>query len=368
MKDKLTIALAMSGGVDSSVVAYLLKSEGHDVVAFTMRHFQDSPPLRTTVHEKSIHDAQKVCMQLDIPHHIVDTTNEFHDIVIKDFIYQYSNGRTPNPCTLCNPAIKWGVFRDKIKEILAGHAQIYFATGHYARLVTTDSGDRVIARPTDRKKDQIYMLWSLSTSQIASTIFPLADITKEQTRQIANKLNLSVSEKKDSQDICFLSGKYTDFFLEHSCPLGDILFEGKKIIGKHRGIPFYTIGQRKGLPAWHSPLYVMQIDAQKNTITVTDDKNKLLADTFTISDTNWHIESFGKIPYTHIPDTQHQSKRSEVLSVQIRYRSTPVVVKSLTHSSESSTVTMVNPAEAITPGQSAVFYIGDLLVGGGIIQ
>jgi tRNA-specific 2-thiouridylase len=350
-----TIAVAMSGGVDSSVVAAKMSQQYKTVFGFTMVCFDDKSPFRCDVHQKSIADASSVCEKLGIEHFTIDVRAEFSSIVLDNFFNEYKLGRTPNPCALCNPTIKWGVFVEKITQKL-GIAPT-FATGHFAEIIQLPSGLSAIKRATDVKKDQTYMLWRLSQDQIANTIFPLHRLTKSEVRQIATELHLEVAEKKDSQDICFLDGKYTDFLsnFQLNTIQGDIVFENQKKIGTHTGIPHYTIGQRKGLPAWNKPLYVLSINSTDNSIIVTDDLTKLHSDKFFITDINWQQNT---IP----TDTTD-------LSVQIRYRSKPISVKRLQEVyKDKIEATLCSPASAITPGQSAVFYRGDILLGGGIIN
>jgi tRNA-specific 2-thiouridylase len=344
-------AVAMSGGVDSSVAAALMKKDGHNVLGFTMKHFDDKSPYREDVIEKSISDAKKVCQKLDIPHHVIDVRAEFHEIVVKNFIKEYSRGITPNPCALCNPTIKWGLFVEKIKELLQTE-NILYVTGHYARLVTSETGNKQLHRAADIHKDQTYMLWRLSQEQLNMTHFPLSETTKEETRSIAEKLGLSVKDKADSQDICFLEGKYTDFLSEFiiSEP-GDIIFEDQKIIGQHKGLSNYTLGQRKGLVSWQSPLFVKEMNPHNNSLIVTDDPHKLLAKEFYIGDMN-------------ILDHEAFTSNSKV---QMRYNSTPKDIHKIELDDDKALIVLETPARSITPGQSAVFYDGDRLVAGGVI-
>jgi len=356
-------AIAMSGGVDSSVCAALLRQQTEKVVGFTMVQYNDVAPFRENVHAKNCADARAVCEKVGIPHYVIDLKKEFADIVLKNFIDEYTHGRTPNPCTVCNRHIKWGLFVDKIKEkcgelypndIADG---VTLVTGHYARIKTNEDGCKAIFRAADPRKDQTYMLWKLKPEQINSTLFPLSSQTKDVTRKMAADFGLPVAQKKDSQDICFLTGKYTDFLhnLAVDFPSGDVVFNDEKIIGKHHGLPFYTLGQRKGLPSWHKPLFVMRLDAVNNTVVVTDDPEKLSATEFMITDVNWHSQSIPN-PLTDV-------------KVQIRYNSQPKEIVSLQSLNDGTMqVVLKEPARSITPGQSAVFYRGDELLGGGTIS
>jgi len=355
-------AIAMSGGVDSSVAAAVLKRQTNKIVGFTMVNFNDVAPFRENVHAKNSADARAVCEKVGIRHYAIDLKKEFSDIVLKYFIDEYSSGRTPNPCTVCNRHIKWGLFVDKIKAICARlfpddiAGGITLVTGHYARIKTTESGERAIYRATDTHKDQTYMLWKLTSEQIAYTMFPLSEQTKDVTRAMAADFGLPVAEKKDSQDICFLTGRYTDFLhsLSVDFPPGDVVFDGEKVIGQHLGLPFYTLGQRKGLPSWHKPLYVQKLDAVNNTVVVTDDPDKLATREFKIYEVNWHARSAP----ASLTDVR----------VQIRYNSQPKEIEALEAVGEREMlVVLKDPARSITPGQSAVFYRGDELLGGGVI-
>jgi tRNA-specific 2-thiouridylase len=351
-------AVAMSGGVDSSVAAYLLKKEGHQVIGFTMNHFDDSNPIyKPQSISKAIDDAQQVCKILEIDHYTIDLKEPFFNIVINDMLNEYKNGFTPNPCTICNPRIKWGKFPDEIQKIILDKfhtSEFKMATGHYAKKIYIDDKPALI-RPEDKSKDQTYMLWRLSSEQLNNTEFPLSGFTKDVIRKLAAEANIPVAEKKDSQDICFINDKYTDFianFLENKT--GKILFHDGKAIGNHLGLHNYTIGQRKGLIPWNKPLYVLKLDAQNNCLIVTDDVKKLEAKTFSIRNLNLIRET---LPLN-----------TENLCVKIRYNSQEVKVANLTQKDHDLIVELLEPEKSITPGQSAVFYRHDELVGGGIID
>jgi tRNA-specific 2-thiouridylase len=349
-------AVAMSGGVDSSVAATICKENYANVIGFTMVNFDDTAPFKANCNNKMINDAQNVCKVLDIPHFVIDLSKEFIDIVINNFTQEYLNGRTPNPCVICNRHIKWGVFYDRIKEIIIkeyGNDDISFITGHYAQ----KTENNLIKRALEKQKDQTYMLWNLTAEQINRTMFPLSSLTKAEVRRIASNIGLEVSNKKDSQDICFLEGKYTDFLSSFSSfsmnKTGNILYKNQEVIGVHKGLIFYTLGQRKGLPSWSKPLFVKRIDALNNQIIVTDDENELYTDSFQISHINQQDDFVNKV--------------YKDLKVQIRYNSTAIDVKCISQQNDAIEVLLSEPAKSVTSGQSAVFYCANTLLGGGII-
>lgn len=347
----MKIAVAMSGGVDSTVAAYLLQQQGHEIFGITMKHFDDKKQgfAENEGIEFAISNAKRICKKLNIEHHVVDVTREFEETIIKNFLSEYENGRTPNPCVLCNPIIKFGKLIDEAISLGAD----LLATGHYIRLVKDDKNVHIF-RPADKAKDQTYMLWNLSQKQFRKIMFPLADYSKSEIREIASKFDIRVSEQKDSQEICFINGSYVEYIKDKiKYKVGDVILENHGKIGTHKGIPFYTIGQRRGLGiAWESPIYVKQLMKEKNQIIVTADKKNLTKNFFYITDINWQNTDFSV---------------SE-LSVQIRYNSKPIKVKTLIEFPDKFRVNLVNKASSITPGQSAVFYKGDELIGGGLIK
>jgi tRNA-specific 2-thiouridylase len=347
----MKIAVAMSGGVDSSVAAAILQKQGHEIIGVTMRHF-DNASYGFNDNEgiqQAISDAARVCEQLHIPHYIIDTSQEFYQIVETNFIEEYKIGHTPNPCALCNPTIKWGVFHDRVLEL--GVEKV--ATGHYVKLVEKDGVFQLLVA-ADTGKDQSYYLWALNQKQLANTLFPISHLTKPQVRQLAKEEQLPVHEKSDSQEICFIKDHYETYLKKHlNFTPGNIVLPNGKIIGKHRGLPLYTVGQRKGLNTpWTSALYVLKLDGLKNELVVTDNPDDLLVSEFSIRNVNW----IDKIP-----------EEADKISVQIRYNSKPVPVERLKFDDPDLKVILKNAVRAVTPGQSAVFYEGNHLLGGGVI-
>lgn len=345
----MKIAVAMSGGVDSSVAAAILQKVGHNIIGVTMKHFENARYgfSKDEGIEQAIADAARVCKKLQIPHYVIDTSADFYTIVEQNFINEYSKGRTPNPCTLCNPTIKWGVFLEEVLKL--GVKKI--ATGHYVKLIGKKNAYHIY-KAVYENKDQSYMLWALHQYQLARTLFPIAALSKKQVRAIAKKMKLPVHEKTESQEICFIKDHYEDYLKKHlELKPGNIALPNGNIIGRHRGFPLYTIGQRKGLNTpWKAPLYVLKVNIEKNELVVTDNPDDLLAAEFHINQVNW----IDKEPEADI-------------SVQIRYNSKPIPVKKLEYKKDTIQVNLVDPVKAITPGQSAVFYKENLLLGGGVI-
>jgi len=347
----MKIAVAMSGGVDSSVAATLLVEEGHEVIGVTMQHFDntcygfaDNEGIK-----QAITDATKVCKKLGIPHHIINLQDDFHRIVEQNFINEYKKGRTPNPCTLCNSTIKWGAFHERVLQL--GVDKV--ATGHYVRLFEVNNNFQ-IHTAADSKKDQSYYLWALNQHQLSTTLFPISHLTKPEVRKIAENSKLPVHEKTDSQEICFIKDHYEEYLRKHiEFNSGNIVLQNGEVIGQHRGLPLYTIGQRKGLNTpWTSPLFVLKLNVDKNELVVTGNPDDLLVQSFCINKVNW---------IDVVPD------ENDKILVQIRYNSNPVPVKKLVWNGDNLKVILENPVRAVTPGQSAVFYQKDMLLGGGVI-
>lgn len=354
----MKIAVGMSGGVDSSVAAALLKQEGHDVTGVTMKIWPSGEASTKAKRHgcygpgdaEDISDAARVAKSIGIPHHVIDLTQEYRHEVLDFFCGEYLAGRTPNPCVRCNQRIKFGILLEKTRE--SGVDFDCFATGHYARVeYDGTSGRYMLRKGKDAKKDQSYFLVNLSQGQLRQAMFPLGDITKDEVRKIAAGRGLDVAEKPESQD--FAEGGRLSLFTTKAAP-GPIVDTAGNVLGRHRGIPLYTIGQRKGLGvSAEKPLYVVAIDAAKNTV-IVGTRSNVFASEFIVSEVNWISVAEMKQPLTAM--------------VRIRYRhaESEAVITPLANG--AARVRFKEPQLAITPGQTAVFYNGDLVVGGGSID
>jgi len=348
---KKKIAIAMSGGVDSSVAAALVARAGVEVCGITMCLALPGKPSEAAAccGPQTIDDARRVCALLGIPHYVLDFGKELERSVIGDFVHEYERGRTPNPCVRCNERVKFEALLNKASAL--GFDAL--ATGHYAR-VLKKGGKLFLAKAKDPAKDQSYFLCRLTREKLSRIEFPLGDLTKPEVRQIARELRLPVAEKKESQEICFIPGDYR-VFLEgrgiRGCGPGDIIERGGKVVGKHRGIPYYTIGQRTGLGiARGYPVYVSEIDAKNNRI-VVEGKEALMKREFTVTG----LVFPGGRP------------RGRSFMARIRHLSREARATVEFHG-DTLTARFTEPQFAITPGQSAVFYDGELVRCGGIID
>lgn len=350
----------MSGGVDSSVAAFLLKEEKkYSVIGISFK-LLDSPN-----YKQNIKDAQTACEKLGIPFNSFDYSKEFEQKVINYFCAEYSKGKTPNPCAVCNEKIKFAQIFNKAKTLGAD----YIATGHYAKKAHNKRTNRyILKKGKDKNKDQSYFLFSLSQKQLKSALFPLGDYTKEEIRRLAKKIGFKAHDKPESQDVCFISGRdYHEFLKNHLKDVykpGLIINSKGESVGEHKGIPFYTIGQRKGLGPHQRPtcppsfigsrrVYVIRIDEKKNVI-VIGEESKLYSDSLTAKNVNWiGIDKLRK-PLMVKARTRYRSKESEAVITPAGKGTVKVEFK--------------RPQRAITPGQAVVFYNKDIVVGGGWIQ
>ncbi len=349
------VVVAMSGGVDSSVAAALLQQQGFDVIGMMLRLW--SEPGREEYNRcctpAAMAMARRVAAQLGIPFYPVDAQATFHDVVVKSFIDGYTQGITPNPCLACNREIRWGLL---LNHALALGAD-YMATGHYARLRREPSQPVQLLRAVDHAKDQSYILSVLTQEQLRHALFPVGEYTKHEIRQIAQDLNLPVAQSKESQDLCFLAGNDYASFLKRNAPTieqpGPIFNRAGEILGEHEGLAFYTIGQRKGLGITAPlPLYVLEKERAQNALIVgTADElgsRELLA-----TGVNWQSGT-----------TPTDTFRAEV---KIRYTAKPMRAEVTPRDEDTARVVFNELARDITPGQVAVFYQDDLVIGGGVI-
>ncbi len=354
------IVVGLSGGVDSAVAAALLVEQGHEVIGITMRLYDAQGSTAASGRccgPRDIADARKVCDVLDIPFYVVDFADEFQDAVVDDFVDTYLRGHTPNPCVRCNQSIKFTPLLRRARQLGAET----LVTGHYARIEKQD--DRLLLRRgIDRQKDQSYFLFSMPTTELAAIDFPLGGYDKDETRRMAERFGLPNATKKDSQEICFVpDGDYAGFVEKAaskrglSLPIaGNIVTEQGEVVGRHKGVHRYTLGQRRGIGdvklAGGGPAYVVRLDIAKNEL-VVGPAGKAPAPKFSIEDVRWFIEA---------PSGSLETK------VQLRHRGTPVdaVVEV-----DGNTATVQLKDDAIAaPGQAAVFYDGDTVQGGGWIQ
>jgi tRNA-specific 2-thiouridylase len=375
MTDSTTIAVAMSGGVDSSAVAAMLRAEGHNVIGLTMqlwnqRRLAGHAGMPESVQGRccsidDVYDARRVAETLGIPYYVVNHEERFERDVVRPFVEEYLAGRTPIPCSLCNNHLKFDQLLIVARQI--GADQI--ATGHYAQVVFDEPCGRwLLKRPTDRSKDQTYFLFGLTQEQLSRTLFPLGGMTKPDVRELARKHSLAIAEKPDSQEICFVPGGDYKRFLEaylseqrsgstggdRDTLAGEMVTSDGKVIGEHAGVHNFTVGQRKGLGiATGSPLYVIQIKNDTRQVVVGKDE-----------------ELYSRTLRTHRVNLISTDELREPMrvAVKIRHKHQPAAALIESAGPNEILVTFDEPQRALTPGQAAVFYDGDIVVGGGWIE
>jgi len=354
----------MSGGVDSSVAAALLHREGYEVIGITMKTWGFMEVGGAPKHESgccsldAIFDAKNVATQFDFPHYTVDFTESFEKAVINNFVDEYFSGRTPNPCVICNKAIKWEELLEKANQLDA----YYVATGHYASMNYNEETKRYcIVNSADSHKDQTYALWGLTQESLSRTLLPLGKYTKAEIRELAEEFKLKTANKPDSQEICFVADNNYERFLRErvpekiaEVPEGDIVYHGE-VVGKHRGIPFYTVGQRKGLGiALGTPVYVKKIDVARNIIEVAD-KDELL---------EYHLIA-NQINYVSTTNLEPGT----IVKAKIRYSDQGSEAEIIKSNESEIELKFISPKNAISPGQSLVLYDNNgFVLAGGIID
>ncbi|HVP21292.1 MAG TPA: tRNA 2-thiouridine(34) synthase MnmA [Anaerolineaceae bacterium] len=349
------VAVAMSGGVDSSVAAALLVAEGYPVIGIMLRLWSEpgAENENRCCTPDAMAQARRVAAQLGIQFYAIDARQRFHDTVVQTFLSGYVQGLTPNPCVVCNRLIRWGLLLD---TALAMGAE-KMATGHYARLRTLEDGTVQLLKGIDPRKDQSYILSSLSQDQLNHALLPLGEYQKSQVRELARNFGLPVAERSESQDLCFLAGQdYRQFLGRHAPEAlkpGPIVDRRGSILGEHRGLAFYTVGQRKGIGiAFPEPLYVLNKDMHTNTL-VVGPVSELGQDTLQAHHVNW---TSGSVPQGPFP-----------ADVKIRYKAELARATIFPLEGDQARLVFEHPMRDITPGQLVVFYNNEMVVGGGLI-
>lgn len=358
MKNTKKVVVGMSGGVDSSVAAYLLKEQGYDVIGVTMQIWQDE---ERAVEEENggccglsaVDDARRVAAALNIPYYVMNFKKEFKENVIDYFINEYMHGRTPNPCIACNRYVKWDSLLKRSMDIGAD----YIATGHYARIEKLPNGRYSLKRSATLAKDQTYALYNLTQEQLARTLMPVGEYSKDEVREMAEKINLRVANKPDSQDICFVpDGDYAGFIertLDTEIPTGNFVTLDGKVLGRHKGITHYTVGQRKGLGlALGYPAFVIEIRPETNEVVIGTNEDSMS-----------NYVRANKLNFMSIPDLTEPMR----VFAKIRYNHKSAWCTIEKTGEDEVLCTFEEAQRAITPGQAVVFYDGDYVLGGGTI-
>lgn len=348
----IKVAVGLSGGVDSAVTAYLLKKQGYDVIGVTMQIWKEKIPTEGETGIAAVDDAKRVAEYIGIPHYVLNLNEEFHKHVIDYFVNSYNSGKTPNPCIVCNRYVKWEALLERARALGAD----YIATGHYANIEKLPNGRYAVKNSITAKKDQTYALHMLTQEQLAHTIMPLGAYEKDEIRQIALEAGIPVANKPDSQDICFVEdGKYANFIYRETgkrAVPGDFVNEQGEVVGRHKGIIFYTVGQRKGLNlSLGKTVYVSKIDPVKNQVVVTDNESLFKKNVVAVNanmmaeaELNEPVHAMAKIRYNHSG------------------------AKCMVYVKDGKIYcTFDEPQRAITPGQSLVVYKNDFVLCSGEI-
>lgn len=363
MSKKERVLVAMSGGVDSSVALHLLVQQGYDAVGITMKLWDSRDADGKLLNEsaccslEAVNNAKLVCEMAGVPHYTLDFKEEFHNQVVDNFTAEYLRGRTPNPCIRCNSEVRWSALLEYADELNIE----WVATGHYAQIDSTDLKYPFIRRGLDSQKDQSYVLWRLNREELSRTLFPLGRLTKHEVRKIARNAKLTTAEAAESQEICFIPNNNYREFLEKEVPSvnssngkGKFFTPEGEAVAEHMGIFHYTVGQRRGLGiSGPEPVYVQKIEAESGNITLAPRRSMFFSGC-RVNNLNWHVD-----------ETELESM--ENVTVLIRYNHDGVTCRIKRDKDGTAEVRFDEPQFAVAPGQSAVFYVVDRLLGGGII-
>lgn len=355
---KKKVAVGMSGGVDSSVAAYLLKEQGYDVIGVTMQIWQDEDVFSMAKNEgccglSAVDDARRVADMLDIPYYVLNFKKEFKEYVIQYFVEEYMNARTPNPCIACNRYVKWEALLQRALQLGCD----YIATGHYARIRRLENGRYALCKSATVRKDQTYALYNLTQEQLSKTLMPVGEFEKEEVRKMAEKIGLSVANKPDSQEICFIPDHDYAGYIERTTGKqfrpGNFVDKNGVVLGTHKGLVHYTVGQRKGLGlSLGAPAFVLELRPETNEVVIG-----------TNEDTFHDCLIANQLNFMSLEHLEGEM----LVNAKIRYSHSGELCKIRREGKDEVICSFVNPVRAITPGQAVVFYDGDIVVGGGTI-